>query len=105
MKPGEEIEKVTKDNLQEYIDLVLKTRFNESRDQLNAMREGIRLVFTDELIPVMNIMDWEQIESRACGDKTVDIEKLKSITEIHGTPAGSALEKRFWRVMTSFDDD
>jgi len=32
LKPGEEIEKVTKDNLQEYIDLVLKTRFNESRE-------------------------------------------------------------------------
>mmetsp|Transcript_18316 Transcript_18316/g.24458 ORF Transcript_18316/g.24458 Transcript_18316/m.24458 type:complete len:162 (-) Transcript_18316:772-1257(-) len=32
LKPGEEIEKVTKENLQEYIDLVLKTRFSESRE-------------------------------------------------------------------------
>lgn len=32
LKPGEECENVTKDNLQEYIALVLKTRFNESRE-------------------------------------------------------------------------
>ena len=59
LKPGEEVEAVTKDNLSEYIDLVLETRFNESREQLDAMREGIKLVFTDEVMPVLSIMDWE----------------------------------------------
>ena len=32
LKPGEELQTVTKDNLSEYIDLVMKTRFNESKD-------------------------------------------------------------------------
>ena len=32
LKPGYEVEKVTKGNLSEYIDLVLKARFNESKD-------------------------------------------------------------------------
>ena len=50
---------MTKENLSEYIDLVLKTRFNESKEQLAAMREGIKLVFTPELLPVLSIMDWE----------------------------------------------
>lgn len=53
LKPGEEIETVTKDNLQEYIDLVMKTRFNESKEQIEAMREGIKSVFTPELIPIL----------------------------------------------------
>lgn len=105
LKPGEEVEVVTKDNLSEYVELVLKTRFNESREQLDAMREGIKLVFTDEVMPVLSIMDWEQIETRACGEKTVDIDKLKSITSYSGATEDSVVIKRFWRVLTSFDDD
>ena len=105
LKPGEEIETVTKENLTEYIDLVLKTRFNESKEQLAAMREGIKLVFTPELLPVLSIMDWEQVESRACGQKTIEIDKLKSITRYSGATEDSAIIKRFWRVLTSFDDD
>ena len=80
MKPGEEIEAVTKENLNEYIELVLKTRFNEAKEQIEAMREGIKSVFTPELMPVLQIMDWEQVETRACGQKTIEIDKLKSIT-------------------------
>lgn len=72
---------------------------------MEAMRAGIKLVFTDEVMPIMNIMDWEQIESRACGDKTVDIDKLKSITNFDGCSDDSAIAKRFWRVLTSLDDD
>ena len=105
LKPGEEIETVTKDNLNEYIDLVQKTRFNESHEQLDAIREGMKLVMTEEIMPVLEIMDWEQIETRACGEKTVDIEKLKSITSYSGATEDSAIIKRFWRVLTSFDDD
>lgn len=96
---------MTKENLTEYIDLVLKTRFNESKEQLAAMREGIKLVFTPELLPVLSIMDWEQVESRACGQKTIEIDKLKSITRYSGATEDSAIIKRFWRVLTAFDDD
>jgi len=32
LKPGEEVESVNKSNIKEYIDLVLKTRFNESKE-------------------------------------------------------------------------
>ena len=44
------------------------------------MQEGIKLVFTEKLMPTLQLMDWEQVESRACGEKTVDIDKLMSIT-------------------------
>ena len=50
-------------------------------------------------------MDWEQIESRACGDKTIDIDKLKSITQYRRCTANHPLVKRFWRVMTAYDDE
>ena len=51
LKPGEEVETVTRENLPEYIDLVMKTRFNESREQIEAMREGMKKVFTEPLMP------------------------------------------------------
>ena len=105
LKPGEELETVTKENLSEYIDLVMKVRFNESKEQMEAMREGVKLVFSEELIPVLQMMDWEQIENRACGYKTVDIDRLKSITTYSGATEDSPIIKRFWRVMTAFDDD
>lgn len=96
---------VTKDNLTEYINLVMKTRFEESKEQMDAMREGVKLVFTPELLPVLSIMDWEQVESRACGQKTIEVDKLKAITRYEGASENSAIIKRFWRVFTSFDDD
>ena len=105
LKPGEEVEQVTKVNLQEYLDLVLKARFNEAREQIEAMRDGLKLVFSTKLMPVLQIMDWELIETRACGEKTVDIDKLKKITTFRGASAESAIVKRFWRVMKAFDDD
>ena len=69
------------------------------------MKEGIKLVFTEPLMPVLKIMDWEQIETRACGQKTVDIDKLKGISYYSGASADSAIVKRFWKVLTKFDDD
>lgn len=80
-------------------------RFNESKEQTEAMREGIRSVFTADLIPSLQIMDWEQLESRACGQKTIEIDKLKAITEYSGANEKSPIIKRFWRVLTAFDDD
>lgn len=59
LKPGEELETVTKENLAEYIDLVMKARFNESKEQLDAMKEGIKGVFTEAILPILQIMDWE----------------------------------------------
>ena len=50
-------------------------------------------------------MDWEQIESRACGEKTLEIDRLKEITNYQGCTESSPIIKRFWRVMTAYDDD
>lgn len=75
-KDGKKIP-VTKENLQEYIQLIVETRFNEASTQIKAIKEGI-----DFVIPVdkLKLFTWEEIESRACGDKIVDIEKFKNIT-------------------------
>ena len=63
----------------------------------------MKCVFGD--LGVLQLMDWEQVEARACGEKTVDIDKLKGITSYYGGNENSAIIKRFWRVLTKFDDE
>jgi hypothetical protein len=57
LKPGEDKARVSKENLDEYISKVQETRFNESKVQLEAMLEGMKLVFTD--MSLLQLMDWE----------------------------------------------
>jgi len=56
---------------------MLQCRFQESSNQMKEIKEGINYV-----IPIDNLklFTWEEVESRACGDKIVDIEKFKKIT-------------------------
>jgi hypothetical protein len=40
----------------------------------------------DHVIPIENLklFTWEEIEARACGDKIIDIEKFKKMTNYGG---------------------
>ena len=44
---------------------------------MDVIREGV-----NNTIPIstLKLLTWSEIESRACGDKIIEIEKLKSIT-------------------------
>ena len=94
---------MNKENLAEYIDLVQTARFNESKTQMDSFKDGVKLVLGD--LTILQLMDWEQVEARVCGQKTVEIEKLKSISRYSGANENSAIIKRFWRVLTAFDDE
>jgi hypothetical protein len=69
---------VTKENLNEYIELIKEKRFNESNSQFKAIVEGIDFVIP---LDMLKLLTWEELETRACGDKVIEIEKLKKITE------------------------
>ena len=68
---------MTKENLQEYIDLLVKTRLDEFDVQMKAIKEGINFIIPDD---ILFFMTWQEIELRATGEKVIDIAKLKSIT-------------------------
>ena len=53
LKPGEEVEEVAPWNYEEYISLVMKARFNESKKQIDAMRQGIEMVFGSKIMPML----------------------------------------------------
>lgn len=103
LQSEKEHSEVNKENLAEYIDLVQTARFNESKTQMDSFKDGVKLVLGD--LTILQLMDWEQVEARVCGQKTVEIEKLKSISRYSGANENSAIIKRFWRVLTAFDDE
>ena len=44
---------VTWDNVDEFIDLVIKTRLNEFDEQMHHIKEGIRLILPDDILVFM----------------------------------------------------
>jgi hypothetical protein len=75
--PGGHLRKLTKIDVEEYIRLIVKVRLGEFEKMMRYVREGVEYVIPLE---ICNLMSWKMIEERATGTKTIDIEKLKSIT-------------------------
>ena len=69
------------------------------------MQSGMQAVMGPNLMQFLRLLDWEHLESRVCGEKTVDVDKLKSITRYQNCTESHAVIKRFWRVFTTLDDD
>lgn len=52
-----------------------------------------------------NMLDWEEIEIRAVGEKTVDPEKLKKITTYCSCSENSPIVKLFWQVFEEMSEE
>jgi hypothetical protein len=75
--PGGFTQKLDKNNLKEYIRLVVNKRLGEYEEFMRYVREGVNFVIPFE---IYNLMSWKMLEERATGSKKIDIAKLKSIT-------------------------
>jgi E3 ubiquitin-protein ligase HECTD3 len=93
---------VTKDNIEEYIQLVLKTRFAEGKEQIAWIREGIQLILDTN---IMSMLNWEEVEIRSSGDKTVDITTLKNITIYQGCNSTDKIIEMFWEMFEEFSEE
>ena len=63
--------------------------------------EGVYLIVPKT---VLNLLEWNEIEIRATGEKIIEIERLKAITEYYGDENCKAV-KQFWEVLERFDND
>jgi CRISPR/Cas system-associated endonuclease Cas1 len=54
---------------------------------------------------VLAMLNWEEIEIRAVGEKTVDIEKLKKITIYSGCSESTPVVKLFWQVFEEMSEE
>lgn len=100
--PGGKNVKVTKQNLNEYIRLIVSARLNESQKQIKAIKQGIDYVIS---LNICKFLNSQQVEARATGSKTLDLEKLKQISTYDGASSTDPHIKIFWEVMESFNDE
>ena len=56
---------------------MVETRIHESAKQIKAIKEGIQYVIP---LNVVKLLNWRQIEVRATGSKSIEIDKLKAVT-------------------------
>ena len=99
---GGESRKVTFDDVEEYVNLVVKTRSEEGKKQMQAMREGFELVFP---MSILSILNWRDVEERIRGPSEISVATLKSITEYSNCSAENEYVKRFWRVFEEFTNE
>eukprot|EP01022_Parablepharisma_sp_SALTPOND_P013306 TRINITY_DN1770_c0_g1_i1.p1 TRINITY_DN1770_c0_g1~~TRINITY_DN1770_c0_g1_i1.p1 ORF type:complete len:4067 (-),score=523.08 TRINITY_DN1770_c0_g1_i1:62-12262(-) len=88
---------VTYDRREEYAELLLKARLNESSAQCKAIRKGISLVIPEAML---NFLTHQEIASLICGKPLVDLEMLKRHTRYgKGLNENSDRVKFLWEVL------
>lgn len=93
---------VTKDNYERFIKLMLQARFDEGKDQMKWVREGVQLIID---MNIMSMLNWEEVEVRSAGEKIVDIDVLKSITEYSSCSSSDKIIEMFWSVLGSMTEE
>lgn len=82
---------------------MLKARSIEAAEQIEAIRE-VFLKVIQEKTAILDFLDWETFERRCTGDKTISVERLKTITTFPNNGSDHEIIPRFWRVFEAFND-
>jgi len=93
---------VTKDNYEKFNRLLLQKRFEEGKEQMAWIKDGVRLIID---MNIMSMLNWEEVEVRSAGEKIVDLNVLKSITEYSSCSASDNIVKMFWNVLESMTEE
>lgn len=101
LEPDGEFKKVKKANINEFINLVVKARFNESKLQTKAIQQGMDQVLQGRFAQITYLSP-TAFEIRACGEKEISLDALKSITSYPNCEESHEIVARFWRVFESF---
>ena len=101
---GGDERKVQKSDIDEFISLVVKARSAEANEQNKAIQEGLNVVFQGNL-DLISYLTPAAIEIRACGEKTISVERLKAITTYPNCSNDHEIVGRFWRVFESYTYD
>ena len=70
---------VTKDNVEEYVQLVVELRNGECLEQAAAVREGMDKVLKQRM-DIVSYLPAKLIDERICGKKDFDVETLKDMS-------------------------
>ena len=100
---GDEERMVTYDNRLEYCKLVKTFRMKENKTQIEAIREGLVKVVPSE---VLNIMTWQELEFKVCGNPEITIEALKKSTRYDSSLSETSPRvKMMWAALEKFSNE
>ena len=83
--------------------MTLEKRFNESAHVVKHIREGMMGAFRGN-DSILTFASWSMFDVRATGEKTVNLERLRSITNYNVSDTHPIVE-RFWNALERMTDE
>jgi E3 ubiquitin-protein ligase HERC2 len=110
LSSGEEVELIENgkninlslENKKLYVELVEKTRLNEGKIQIDAIRSGLEQVIP---IGILKLISWNEIEMLVCGKPILDVELLKENTVYRGFNENDTVIAYFWKCIEEFSTE
>ncbi|XP_058031226.1 E3 ubiquitin-protein ligase HECTD3 [Ahaetulla prasina] len=90
------------ENRLEFIHLVQKARLNESKEQIAAMQAGLLKVVPQA---VLDLLTWQELEKKVCGDPEVTVEALKKLTRFEDFEPSDTRIQYFWEALNNFTNE
>ena len=96
--------KLRRDNVGQFISLVLKARSTEASEQIKSIKEGINFVINYGLSSI-EYLSPSIFEEKVCGERKIEVDELKSITTYPNCKEDHEIVERFWRVFEEFTQE
>lgn len=86
----------------EYIKLVRSCRMCEGKTQIEAIRRGLLKVLSQA---VLDLLTWQELERRVCGDPDLTVEALKKCMHYEDINENDRRVKFLWKALENFTND
>ncbi|KAM4722366.1 E3 ubiquitin-protein ligase HECTD3 [Rhinophrynus dorsalis] len=86
----------------EFIKMVQRARLEESKEQIGALQAGLLKVVPQA---VLDLLTWQELERRVCGDPEISVEALKKLTRFEDLEPTDIRVQYFWEALNSFTNE
>ncbi|XP_077981106.1 E3 ubiquitin-protein ligase HECTD3-like isoform X2 [Glandiceps talaboti] len=100
--PNGESVHVQYDDRQDYCKRIQETRMRECKQQIDAIRRGLLKVIPQA---VLDLLTWQELEKRICGDPEITVEALKKTTYYEDLEQTDTRVKYLWEAMNNFTNE
>ncbi|XP_070563097.1 E3 ubiquitin-protein ligase HECTD3-like isoform X2 [Ptychodera flava] len=90
------------DDRQKYCKEVQGVRMKECKLQTDSIRRGLLKVIPQA---VLDLLTWQELEKRICGDPEITVEALKKTTYYEDLEQTDTRVKYLWEAMTNFTNE
>ncbi|XP_050401183.2 E3 ubiquitin-protein ligase HECTD3 [Patella vulgata] len=87
---------------EEYCEKVKEARMKEFDDQITYIRSGLLQVIPPA---VLDLLTWQEVESRVCGDPKISLEALKKSTHYDEVEETDERIKYMWEALKKFSNE